>query len=157
VHRTLLAHWVTEDPVQREQWLDALLLEASWTLGRNPGNLILMTTASTPLQQHRSVELCYTTGQDDGTPGLHPGHTPYFNIHNWNPEMLMGSPGKLLARNYPEDIDTWPRAELFCNTTVVWAHSEFTPRQTMRGKAALYGYLHAWFKTQAVSAPINDR
>jgi len=24
----------------------------------------------------------------------------------------------------------------------VWAHSEFTPQQTMRGKTALYGYLY---------------
>jgi len=143
VQRTIIAHSVTEDTSDKELFRDALLLEAGWSLGRNPANMILMTTASTKLESKRSVEMCYTTGQDDGTPGLHPGHTPYFNIHNWAPSMLMGSPGKLLSRNYPKGLDKWPRAELFCNTTCVWAHSEFTPRQTMRGKAALYGYLHA--------------
>jgi hypothetical protein len=39
----------------------------------------------------------------------------------------------------------WPKAEAYFNTRYVWAHSEFTPQQTMRGKAALYGYLYGLY------------
>jgi len=46
-----------------------------------------MTTATTSLACKRSIENCYTSGRDDGTPGLHPGHTPYLNAESWGGEM----------------------------------------------------------------------
>ena len=33
--------------------------------------------------------------------------------------------------------------EISFNSRYVYAHSEFTPQETMRGKMALYGYLYA--------------
>jgi hypothetical protein len=73
---------------------------------------------------------------------MHPGHTPYFNLDNWS-SMVMGSPSKLYENSYPSDFkNTWPIDEGYFNTKYVWAHNEFTPQQTMRGKMALYGYLY---------------
>jgi hypothetical protein len=58
--------------------------------------------------------------------------------------MTMGCPSKLYANCYPADFTTtWPIDEGYFNTRYVWAHNEFTPQQTMRGKMALYGYLYA--------------
>lgn len=142
VQRTIVAHAIANDKNTKRKFLDALILEADWSLGRNPANMIQMTTATTELADKRSVQNIYTNGRDDGVPGLNPGHTPYFNIHDWACSMIMGCPGNLLKRNYPENQNLWPQAELFYNTRYVWAHTEFTPQQTMRGKMALYGYLH---------------
>jgi endoglucanase len=141
VHRTILAHAVATNAEDKSLFERALVLEADWGLGRNPANVIQMTTATTPLANKRSIENAYTTGRDDGTPGMHPGHTPYMNIDDWDTSMVMGSPSFMVEKNYPQDSSSWPRAELFYNTRYVWAHAEFTPQQTMRGKAALYGYL----------------
>jgi len=143
VHRTLLAHRLADDPKLKASFLDALILEADWGLGRNPLNMIQMTTATTPLAKMRSVENAYTSGRNDGTPGLHPGHTPYLNTDDWGRErgMIMARPRWMAARGYPE-FSQWPRGECYFNTRWVWAHSEFTPQQTMRGKMALYGYLY---------------
>ena len=141
VQRTLLAHRLTQDPAEKRMLLDALILEADWGLGRNPLNMIQMTTATTPLAGIRSVENAYTSGRNDGTPGMHPGHTPYLNTDNWG-GMIMAKPGWMAEQGYPS-LDKWPRAECYYNTRWVWAHSEFTPQQTMRGKMALYGYLYA--------------
>ena len=33
--------------------------------------------------------------RDDGVSGLHPGHTPYMNLDDWDTSMTMGSPSKL--------------------------------------------------------------
>ncbi|MCC5841037.1 MAG: glycoside hydrolase family 9 protein [Opitutales bacterium] len=146
VHRTILAHAVATDPQQRADLLDALTLEADWGLGRNPLNMIKMTTASTSLATKRSVVDAYTSGRNDGTPGLHPGHTPYMNMHNWDSSMIMGTPSILYDLGYPSDggwWNSWPRGELFYNTRFSWPHGEHTPQQTMRGKQALYGYLYA--------------
>jgi hypothetical protein len=56
----------------------------------------------------------------------------------------MGCPSRLYQNTYPADFrNTWPIGEGYFNTPWVWAHSEFTPQQTMRGKTALYGYLYA--------------
>jgi hypothetical protein len=140
VQRTLVAHAVSEG-ADRAYFKDALVLEADWGLGRNPINIIQMTTATTSLAVHRSVENIYTSGRDDGTPGLHPGHTPYLNHHDWGGHMVMGKPSWLTARCYP-DFGTWPKAAGYFDTRWVYAHSEFTPQQTMRGKTALYGYLY---------------
>jgi hypothetical protein len=38
---------------------------------------------------------------------------------------------------------TWPRQESFFNQRYFWVNGEFTPRETMRGKMALLGYLYA--------------
>ena len=117
--------------------------EADWGLGRNPLNMIQMTTATTPLAKMRSVENAYTSGRNDGTPGLHPGHTPYFNMDDWGGEkgMIMSRPRWMTRNNHPT-FEAWPRGETCFNTRWVWAHTEFTPQQTMRGKFALYGYLY---------------
>jgi len=155
VQRTILAHAFAETDEDREFFEDALILEADWSLGRNPANMIQMTTATTPLATKRSVQNCYTNGRNDGVPGLNPGHTPYFNPHDWYCGMIMGCPGNLIDRNYPQDRNVWPQAELFYNTRYVWAHVEFTPRQTMRGKIALYGYLHGLAKMQANNDSID--
>lgn len=144
VQRTIVAHAVSDDPAEKAFFLDALILEADWSLGRNPTNMIQMTTASTVLADKRSVEFAYTSGYNDGTPGLHPGHTPYWNMHDWRPAMIMGRPGWLASHGHPAQ-DLWPQAELFFNTDYVWAHTEFTPQQTLRGKNALYGYLYGVF------------
>lgn len=142
VHRSIVAHAVATDPDTRQQLYDAITLEADWGLGRNPLNIIQMTTATTPLQDKKSIENCYTSGRNDGTPGLHPGHTPYLNMHCWDSSMTMGCPPRLQEKSYPTGTFSWPHAEMYFNTRYVWAHSEFTPQQTMRGKAALYGYLY---------------
>jgi hypothetical protein len=141
VHLSLLAHKLADDPGQKAGFLNALILEADWGLGRNPLNMILMTTASTPLSAMRSIENMFTSGRNDGTPGLHPGHTPYLNTDNWWEGMVMGKPRWMADQGYPE-FARWPAGECYFDTRWVWAHSEFTPQQTMRGKMALYGYLY---------------
>jgi hypothetical protein len=118
-------------------------MEADWGLGRNPLNIIQMTTATTPLENKRSVMNIYTTGRNDGTPGMHPGHTPYLNAYDWGGNMAMGNPSWMTKKSYPSDVSLWPMGEIYFDTRYVYAHSEFTPQQTMRGKMALYGYLHA--------------
>jgi hypothetical protein len=141
VQRTILAHHIAP-PEDKRAFLDALILEASWGLGRNPMNRILMTTATTDLAVHRSIENIYTSGRNDGSPGVHPGHTPYLNVDDWAPSMIMGRPSWMTDQAYP-DFTAWPIGEQYFNSRYVWTHSEFTPQQTMRGKMALYGYLHA--------------
>jgi hypothetical protein len=55
----------------------------------------------------------------------------------------MGRPSALYENSYPGNVpSTWPMGEAYFPSRWVWAHSEFTPRQTMRGKMALYGYLY---------------
>jgi hypothetical protein len=155
VHHSIIAHAITSNSDEKALFRKALTLEADYGLGRNPMNMIQMTTASTPLESKRSVPLAYTTGGDDGTPGMHPGHTPYMNLDDWDYSMTMGSPSKLYATCYPANFkSTWPTDEGYFNTNYVWAHNEFTPQQTMRGKMALYGYLYGISKgSSAVSMP----
>jgi hypothetical protein len=66
--------------------------------------------------------------------------------------MVMGNPPWMTSKNYPEITfnasqdpvnNPWPYGELYYNTRYVYAANEFTPQQSMRGKMALYGYLHA--------------
>jgi hypothetical protein len=148
MHNAVIAHAVTTNAAVKEALLIALTLEADYGLGRNPLNMIQMTTATTPLADKRSVRDAYTTGRNAGTPGLHPGHTPYMNMDDWSGGggMVMARPPALSDRGYPI-ASQWPRGELCFNTRYVWAHSEFTPQQTMRGKQALYGYLYASGRT----------
>jgi hypothetical protein len=141
MHRTMIAHYVSENQADKDLFYKALVLEADWGLGRNPLNIIQMTTASTGLQSKRSVVSIYTSGCNDGTPGQHPGHTPYLNVDDWDGSMVMGKPSWMTSKCYPA-FSKWPRAEAYFPTRYVWAHSEFTPQQTMRGKTALYGYLY---------------
>ncbi len=151
--RTVLAHSVSDNPTDRMTFWDALLLEADWGLGRNPVNMMQMTTATTELAAKRSVENCYTSGRNDGAPGLHPGHTPYLNTESWGGEMAGSNPGKVLAKFYPP-ISQWPHAAKYINTRYMWAHSEFTPRQTMRGKLLLYAYLYSLSKSGGAVQPV---
>ena len=143
VHHTLVAHAVTNDATEKALFHKALALEADWGLGRNPANLIEMGTSTTPLEAKRGVKQMYTAGRDDGVQGTTPGQTPYCNLDDWDTSMTMGSPSKLYKDSYPADFkNTWPIGEGCFETPWVWAHSEFTPQQTMRGKTALYGYLY---------------
>jgi hypothetical protein len=147
MHRTIIAHAFTKDTDEKDFFLKALTMEADWGLGRNPLNIIQMTTATTPMEQKRSVVNIYTTGRNDGTPGMHPGHTPYLNAYDWG-GLIMGNPSWMMKKNYPietnlSNLQVWPMGEIYFDTRYVYAHSEFTPQQTMRGKMALYGYLHA--------------
>lgn len=140
--RTIVAHAVAYDPADAAFFLKGLCLEADWGLGRNPLNMIEMTTVTTTLETKRSVTEAYTSGREDGVPGVHPGHTPYMNLDDWAPSMVMGRPSALYQNSYPGNVpSTWPRGETYYPSRWVWAHNEFTPRQTMRGKMALYGYL----------------
>jgi len=148
MQRTLIAHAITKDAKEKDFFLKALTLEADWGLGRNPLNFIQMGTATTPLANKRSVENMYTAGRNDGTPGLHPGHTPYLNPYDWGGNRVMGNPSKMVEKCYPvetnlKNLQVWPMGEIYFNTRYVYAHSEFTPQETMRGKMALYAYLYA--------------
>jgi endoglucanase len=156
VHRTILARAVATTQADKDLLENALILEADWGLGRNPANLIQMTTASTPLSSKRSVDAMYISGQDDGTPGQHPGMTPYFNVVDWGGGMVMGNPSWMTAFSYPANA-TWPVGEVYFNTRYVYAHSEFTPQQTMRGKIALYGYLYGIRAGVSVVPPAGPR
>jgi hypothetical protein len=150
VHHTLVAHAITTDATEKALFRKALALEADWGLGRNPANLIEMGTATTPLASKRSVQQMYTAGRDDGVPGITPGQTPYCNLDDWDTSMTMGSPTKLFKDGYPADFkNTWPIGESCFESPWVWAHNEFTPQQTMRGKTALYGYLYGLDKGAA--------
>lgn len=147
--RTIIAHAVSAAGSDKDFFLNALVLEADWTLGRNPSNMIQMTTATTSLATKRSVQNMYTSGWNDGSVGLHPGHTPYMNIYDWG-GLIMGNPTWMVNKCYPTAFNgtanasnlLWPMGELYFNTRYVYAANEFTPQQTMRGKQALYGYLY---------------
>jgi len=116
--------------------------------------MIQMTTATTALQSIRSIENIYTSGRNDGTKGLHPGHTPYLNLDDWG-SGTMGKPSGLYQHCYPDFNTYWPIGEGYFNTRYVWAHSEFTPRQTMRGKMALYAYLYSIGEKHLTKIPEN--
>ena len=140
--RTIVAHAVSgKGSADRALFEDALILEADFSLGRNPLNIVHMTTATTGLSDKRSFENAYTSGWNDGVPGVHPGHTPYMNIYDWG-GLIMGRPQWMTDKNQPA-VSNWPYGELYYNTRYVYAANEFTPQQTMGGKTALYGYLYA--------------
>ena len=140
--RTIIAHALSEKgSADRKMFENALILEADYSLGRNPLNIIHMTTATTSLADKRSIENAFTSGWNDGVPGVHPGHTPYMSQRDWGGGMIMGNPSWMTNKNYPA-LDYWPVGELYYNTRYVYAANEFTPQETMRGKTALYGYLY---------------
>jgi hypothetical protein len=135
----ILAHAISDDKAEKERLEQSMYLEADWGLGRNPTNTVEMTGLG-----QRHIVNCYTTGRNDGSPGLHPGHTPYNNLDSWGRNNIGGNPPWLVEKCYPEwKTGGWPHQEGFFESRYVWANGEFTPRQTMRGKMALYGYLYA--------------
>ena len=157
--RTIVAHALSAvGSDDRTLFENALILEADFSLGRNPMNMINMTTATTGLANKKSPENAYTSGWNDGTPGVHPGHTPYMSAQDWG-GLIMGNPSWMTSKNYPAfDFNnnfSWPYGELYYNTRYVYAANEYTPQQTMRGKTALYGYLYA-ISPAKQSAGIKD-
>ena len=133
----MMAHYATTDNVRRQVLERAMYSEAGWGLGRNPTNTVEMTGLG-----ERHIVDCYTTGRNDGVPGTHPGQTPFNGTETWS----AGNGGDariILERCYPDWTDGgWPRQESFFNIRYMWVNGEFTPRETMRGKMALLGYLY---------------
>ena len=133
----MLAHYSTDSNARRAQLERALYNEAGWGLGRNPSNTVEMTGLG-----QRHITDCYTTGRNDGTPECHPGQTPFNGTETWS-EGNGGDARILLDRCWPSWYDGgWPRQESFFNQRYLWVNGEFTPRETMRGKMALLGYLY---------------
>jgi len=140
--RTIVAHAISEEgSADRALFENALILEADFSLGRNPLNMINMTTASTNLADKKSVPNAFTTGWNDRIEGVAPGITPYMNTGSWGSN-IEADPGWMYKNNFPV-INDWPEGELYFNTRYVYAANEYTPQQSMRGKTALYGYLYA--------------
>lgn len=134
----MLAHYAARDSARRSELVQLMDDEAGWCLGRNPANIIEMTGVPP-----RSITDAYSTGRNDGVPGTHPGQTPFNGTESWS----KGDGGDvpiLLDRCYPSwYTGGWPRQESFFNQRYFWANSEFTPRETMRGKLALCTYLYS--------------
>lgn len=137
LHMVIMAHYIADNAARRAQLEQAMYMEAGWGLGRNPSNTVEMTGLG-----ERHIIDCYTTGRNDGVPGSHPGQTPFNGTETWSP----GNGGDariILARCYPDwYTGGWPQQESFFNIRYMWVNGEFTPRETMRGKMALLGYLH---------------
>lgn len=135
----MIAHAITDVEEEKAKFKKAMVLEADWGLGRNPSNIVEMTGLG-----ERPIVNCYTSGRNDGTPGLHPGHTPYNNLDPWGGSHNGSNPRWFSDRGYPDwQEGGWPHQEAHFNCRYSWANGEFTPRQTMRGKMALYGYLYS--------------
>lgn len=134
----MLAHYIA--PKSRKKQLEHVMFtEASWSLGRNPGNVVEMTGLG-----ERHITDCYTTGRNDGAPESHPGQTPFNGTETWSPGHNGGDARVILKNCYPDWNDGgWPRQESYFNQRYFWVNGEFTPRETMRGKMALLGYLYA--------------
>lgn len=134
----MLAHYIADK--QRKRELEHVMYtEASWAMGRNPGNIVEMTGLG-----ERHITDCYTTGRNDGAPECHPGQTPFCGTETWSPGHNGGDARVILKYCYPDwNTGGWPRQESFFNQRYFWVNGEFTPRETMRGKMALLGYLYA--------------
>ena len=136
----MLAHLIA-DKARKKELEHVMFTEASWSLGRNPGNIVEMTGLG-----ERHITDCYTTGRNDGAAESHPGQTPFNGTETWSPGHNGGDARVFLKYCYPEwtpESTTWPRQESFFNQRYFWVNGEFTPRETMRGKMALLGYLYA--------------
>lgn len=133
----MLAHYIADNKARKELLEKAMYIEAGWGLGRNPSNTVEMTGLG-----ERHIIDCYTTGRNDGTPGSHPGQTPFNGTETWS----AGNGGDariILNRCYPDWYTAgWPMQESFFNIRYMWVNGEFTPRETMRGKMALLAYLY---------------
>lgn len=133
----IIAHSASQSAEEKELLLRAMILEADWSLGRNPLNMVLMTGLGS-----RQVEDIYTSGHNDGTPGVHPGHTPYMNAEPWGEGFMADPKGWYGSKGFPE-WEKWPHGHALWRARYCYANNEFTPQQTMRGKMALYGYLYS--------------
>ena len=137
LHMMMLAHYITTNHIRKAELEKAMYMEASWGLGRNPSNTVEMTGLG-----ERHIVDCYTTGRNDGVPGSHPGQTPFNGTETWSPDNG-GDARIILKRCYPDwYTGGWPHQESFFNIRYMWVNAEFTPRETMRGKMALMGYLY---------------
>ena len=126
----MLAHYIAQTKARKQELEHAMYTEAGWAMGRNPGNIVEMTGLG-----ERHITDCYSTGRNDGAPETHPGQTPGHNG---------GDARVILKYCYPSWEDGgWPRQESYFNQRYFWVNGEFTPRETMRGKMALLGYLYA--------------
>lgn len=135
----MLAHFTAGTPERKEELARLMFGEAGWCLGRNPGNIVEMTGLGT-----RHITDVYAAGRNDGSPGTHPGQTPFNGTECWS-EGNGGDVPILLRQCYPA-WNNWPKQESYFNQRYFWANSEFTPRETMRGKMALTAYLY-WIST----------
>lgn len=137
MNMVVLTHVLSNDIKEKTLLEKSMILESDWGLGRNPSNIVEMTGLG-----ERHIVNCFTSGRNDGTPELHPGHTPYNNIQPWGKTRIGGNPEWFTERGYPAWNQGWPHQEGHFNSRYSWANGEFTPRQTMRGKMVLYGYLY---------------
>jgi len=136
VQAACIAHAVASERADQEAMLKALILEADYGLGRNPMNLIQMTGLGS-----RHVDDIFTSGRNDGSPGVHPGDTPYMNAGSWG-SGASSDPQWYASKGYPA-WSQWPHGEAFWHARSCYANNEFTPQQTMRGKMCLLGYLYS--------------
>ncbi|MBC8064513.1 MAG: glycoside hydrolase family 9 protein, partial [Chlorobia bacterium] len=136
VQRLCVAHAIST-PADQVKMIQALVLEADWGLGRNPLNATQMTGIGA-----RSPQDIYTSGRYDGSPGVHPGHTPYMNADAWMKDFFMGDPQWMASKGYPAWKD-WPHGEALWRARYCFANNEFTPQQSMRGKMCLLAYLYS--------------
>ncbi|HCE44579.1 MAG TPA: glycosyl hydrolase family 5 [Lentisphaeria bacterium] len=143
VQALCIAHTVATNQSDRDSMLKALLLEADYGLGRNPMNMVQMTGLGS-----RCVEDIYTSGRNDGTSGVHPGHTPYMNAGSWG-KGVSADPKLYSGKGYPA-WDKWPHGEALWRARCSYANNEFTPQQTMRGKMCLLGYLYSLGETHKI-------
>ena len=135
----MLAHYIAKDKARKKELEHVMYTEASWAMGRNPGNIVEMTGLG-----ERHITDCYTTGRNDGAPESHPGQTPFNGTETWSPGHNGGDARVILKYCYPDwNEGGWPRQESYFNQRYFWVNGEFTPRETMRGKMALLGYLYA--------------
>jgi hypothetical protein len=136
VQAACIAHAISTDAAEKEAFLRALILEADYGLGRNPMNMVQMTGLGS-----RCVQQMFTTGRNDGVPGVHPGHTPYMNAEAWG-SGYMADPQYYASKGYPAWKE-WPYGEALWNAPYCYANNEFTPQQSMRGKMCLLAYLYS--------------
>ena len=136
VQMACIAHAVCTDEAQRDTLLRALVLEADYGLGRNPMNMVQMTGLGS-----RCVQQMFTSGRNDGVPGVHPGHTPYMNAEPWG-SGYMFDPKYYANKGYPAWKD-WPHGEALWNAPYCFANNEYTPQQSFRGKFCLLAYLYS--------------
>ena len=135
----MLAHYIAKNKARKKELEHVMYTEASWAMGRNPGNIVEMTGLG-----ERYITDCYTTGRNDGAPECHPGQTPFNGTETWSPGHNGGDARVILKYCYPDwNEGGWPRQESYFNQRYFWVNGEFTPRETMRGKMALLGYLYA--------------
>ena len=131
----MLAHSIATTASRRALLENCMYSEAGWGLGRNPSNIVEMTGLG-----QRHFENVYSTGHNDGDPGTHPGQTPFGGIEVWS--RGNGGDATLLTRRCYPQWDSWPQQDTYFNQRYLWVNAEFTPRETMRGKMALLGYLY---------------